>query len=183
MVITEIAIIYYYKTHSNRFIEYVAVDENTFNLSNLLISIFRLWITKGYLIIVIPAVILIFFVKREYNSYKKEIPAFFLPLALLFVIITLPQILLYSKSLIFERYLLPGTLGSAIAILFLQKFINQHQTALKFLDKIFLPACTLLLFLQIILMTKGAVNYANTGYEVKKCWRLLCSIQNQLMQS
>lgn len=165
IIIAEIAIIYYYKNHSNRFIDYVGVDETTFNISNLLISMLRLWITKGYLAIILPAVLFIFFSIKKYN---KDVTAFFLPLAVLFLLITLPQILLYSKSLIFERYLLPGTIGSALVILFLQEYIIRHPSTLNLLKKLFLPACTLLLCLQTLLMTKGAIAYANTGYEVKQ---------------
>lgn len=167
VVITEIAIIFYYKNQSNRFIEYVGVDENTFKLSNLFISLVRLWITKGYLIIVLPAMAYILFVKNKYN-HNKDIRSFFLPLALLFLFITIPQILLYSKSLIFERYLLPGTLAGALAVLFVQLYILRYLSVFKFLNKIFLPASSVLLFLQVILMTKGAISYAATGYEVKQ---------------
>ena len=116
IVITEIATIYYYKKHSSIFIEYVSIDENTFSITNLLTSTIRLWITKGYLIIIIPVITFIIFIKKKYTP--EDIRSFFLPLALLFLLITIPQILLYSKSLIFERYLLPGTLSSALAIPF-----------------------------------------------------------------
>ena len=163
--LAEIAVIYYYKNQSNRFIQYVGIDKSTFNVSNLYVSLVRLWITKGYLVIIVPTVIYIFFTIKKYN---KDVTTFFLPLALLFLLITLPQILLYSKSLIFERYLLPGTLGSALAILFLQEYIIRHPSTLKTLNKIFLPGCALFLCLQTVLMTRGAVAYANTGYEVKK---------------
>lgn len=166
IVIAELAVIFYYKAISPRFINYIGVDESTFTVSNLHISLVRLWITKGYLLVILPFVLFILFMKRKAGN-RKEFWTFFLPLTLLFLLITIPQILLYSKSLIFERYLLPGTVGSALVILFLHQYVKRYQP-LQFLNKFFLPACTLLLCLQIVLMTRGAAAYANTGYSVKK---------------
>jgi len=78
-----------------------------------------------------------------------------------------PQIILYSKSLIFERYLLPGTLSSGLVILFLQQYISRHDKQLKWLPHFFLPFCGLILLVQITLMTRDAMIYAKDGYAVK----------------
>lgn len=164
LVLTELAIIYYYKNHSNRFIEYVGVDKDSFKLSNLFISLFRLWVTKSYLIIIVPAIIFILFSKNKF-TLKREIRSFFIPLAIFFLLVTIPQVLLYSKSLIFERYLLPGTLGAAMLILFIREYISRNPSSLKFLNKTFLPACAIILLIQTFLMIKGAIAYANDGYE------------------
>jgi hypothetical protein len=168
VVAAEISIIYYYKSTSNHFIEYVSIDADTFKPYNLLISITRLLVTKGYFIVIAPAVIMLIVLRKKISSWTSDVNHFFLPLAILFVLIVLPQVILYSKSLIFERYLLPGTLGCGFLVIYLQQYISHHDKQLLKLPQLFLPACILLLLLQFTLMTRGAILYANDGYAVKK---------------
>lgn len=167
VIIAEILIIYYYKSISDHFIQYVDIDQDTFNPGNLLISLYRLTVTKGYLLLIAPAMLFIFLRAALLPTWKKDVKNFILPLFILFLLIIIPQVLLYAKSLIFERYLLPGTLGSAVVIIFLEKYIQQHKKKLAPLHKVFLPVCALLLCLQIFLMTRGAKMYAAEGFEAR----------------
>jgi hypothetical protein len=167
VIISEISIIYYYKSVSSHFLEYVAIDADTFKPYNLLVSITRLLITKGYLIVIAPAVAMLVVLKKNKNQWANDVNDFFLPLNILFLLVIIPQILLYSKSLIFERYLLPGTLGCSFLIIYLQQYFERHKQQLKWLPGLFLPGCILLLLLQFVLMTRGAIIYAKDGYTVK----------------
>ncbi len=167
IVITEILIIYYYKSISNHFLDYVAIDKETFRPGNLFTSLYRLTITKGYLIIIFPAMSLIFLRSRLIYTWKKDLRDFIFPLIILFLLVIIPQVLLYSKSLIFERYLLPGTLGCAIVIILLHNYIQKNKVKLSFLHNFFIPICGLLLCLQTYLMVKGAKLYAAAGFETR----------------
>ncbi len=163
IMLLEIVIIFYYKSISNRFLNYVSIDKQTFSFSHLLISTTRLWITKGYLLTIIPTICYVLITATA--LYKKQLFRFYLMLFVNFILVTIPQIILYSKSLIFERYLLPGTLGSALLIIYLDDHFNTHFRYNKILG-FFLPACMLLLSLQTVLMFKGARIYANDGLQV-----------------
>ncbi|MEO7292117.1 MAG: hypothetical protein ABIW34_03380, partial [Ginsengibacter sp.] len=167
ITIAEILIIYHYKAISNHFIEYVAIDKDTFNTSNLFISFYRLVITKGYLLIIAPALISILSKRQQLYTWRKDVKKFFLPLCIIFLLITIPQVVLYAKSLIFERYLLPGTLGCAVVIIFFTKYIHQHNKQLTLLCNTFLLTCGLLLCVQIFLMIKAAPVYAAAGFEAR----------------
>lgn len=167
VIIAEISIIYYYKAVSNHFIDYVSIDNDTFKPYHLLVSLFRLLITKGYFIAIIPTVVLIIAWRKKNYLWVEALNDFFLPLAILILLIVVPQIILYSKSLIFERYLLPGTLSSGLVILFLHQYISRHDKQLKWLPHFFLPFCGLILLVQVTLMTRDAVMYARDGYAVK----------------
>ena len=164
VVIAEIGIIYYYKSISDHFIEYVSVDQESFSGANLFISLYRLIITKGYAVIILPAMVFIFWRSTSGNR-KGVFKNFLLPLLMLYGLIVLPQALLYAKSLIFERYLLPGTLGSALLILLLSNFLEENARRFAILKMAFLPACSLLLAVQLFLMVRAAPEYAAAGFE------------------
>ena len=168
VIIVEILIICYYKAVSDHFINYVAIDRNTFKPANLFISFYRLTVTKGYLIVIVSAIALIFLRLRFLYTWRKDLQNTFLPLSILFLLIIIPQILLYAKSLIFERYLLPGTVSCAVVIIFLEKYIQKNKKKLSLLNSLFLPLCSMLLCAQIFLMTRGAHIYTAEGFETKK---------------
>jgi hypothetical protein len=176
LIVTEISIIYYYKAVSNNFIDYVSIDRDTFKPYNLTVSLFRLLISKGYFVAIVPTIFIIILWRKRNILWAEEVKIFFLPLTILFLLIILPQIILYAKSLIFERYLLPGTLGGGLLIIYLQQYISRNGKQLKWLPAYFLPFCILILLLQITLMTRGARIYAKDGYAVKTALKTI--IQN-----
>ncbi|MEP6616386.1 MAG: hypothetical protein ABJA57_07390 [Ginsengibacter sp.] len=177
VIVSEISIVYYYKKISDHFIEYVSIDQDTFKPYNLLVSLFRLLITKGYFIAIVPAFLLIVSWRKK-TGWHQEIKQFFLPLFVLFLLIVIPQVILYSKSLIFERYLLPGTLSSGFLVLYLQKYMDVHRHQLKWLPAMFLPFCIAILLLQITLMTRDATRYAKDGNDVKTALKTIIENTN-----
>jgi general stress protein CsbA len=65
---------------SNHFIDYVAVDADTFKPYHLLVSLFRLLITKGYFIAIIPTLLLIVAWRKKNYLWVEAVNNFFLPL-------------------------------------------------------------------------------------------------------
>ena len=100
-------------------------------------------------------------------TVSRDMISYSIPLAIVFILVTIPLALLYSKSLIFERYHLPVTLAASMLILFRQEYINRNPSSLILLSKTFLPGCIILLLMQVFLMIRGAIAYAETGFEKK----------------
>ena len=93
------------------------------------------------------------------------------PFFLLFLLIVAPQILIYSKSGMFERYLLPGALGCSILILYMYRFIKENSRTLGRLTSLLIIAS---LAFKLSLAWNSSYKYAIEG---KRTNELLSSIE------
>lgn len=132
-------------------IVYAGVDESSFQILNFVKSAISLWgYHGGYLV---PALLLFVFVLIQ---NPKHFVQNWWQIIILFGLISLPQIFLYAKSGLGERYLLPGVLGSAYLITYQ---INKNITLAAWQRNTYLAV--LLLF--FVFHTAKGINF-NLGY-------------------
>lgn len=84
------------------------------------------------LLLIILSLICVFYLKDDKNQSgsslsNSENTRDFVFIFLLFLLVLVPQSLIYTKSGVFERYLIPGILGYSIAITYLLKIIRQRS--------------------------------------------------------
>jgi hypothetical protein len=98
-------------------------------LSESILGIFStaLHFIKTYLNLVIVALILLF----SALFFKKKLPGINLPAIVFFILIIVPNMILYAKSGLVERYLLPSSLGLGFLVATLIRNIKEDQGWLK----------------------------------------------------
>jgi hypothetical protein len=119
-------------------IDYAGID-NSFNAFDFLKSTYRFLRHNNYLYIIVFG---LFLMSQNVTSWKlnyKNQQAYIINSLILLAII-LPQFVLYNKSGIFERYLLPLNLGFSLFIVFLLKKIQEHSSITLFSKRVFFIA-------------------------------------------
>jgi hypothetical protein len=142
-------------------IGYAGIDKDSFTISNLLSATYSLFISKGYLLSLLPFLLIVYGEKA--GNIRKDVNR----TIVLLLLIAIPQILLFSKSKIFMHYLMPGMLWSAVAGGLAWQLIGSHihQRALQLLLKA--PILLLLIF-NSFLFIKNCLLIGNTGRTIRK---------------
>lgn len=100
-----------------------------FNFSRTLLAAKQLT-DQGFRWVVLFSFTLIVLINRRNNFSSLFVKILSEPVFILFLLIVVPQILLYAKTGFFSRYLVPGILGYSILIIYLYKYINKSSRLL-----------------------------------------------------
>lgn len=108
-------------------IGYAGID-NSFNIINFFNYVYKFLIQNPYIYLMLIGMIFLLFQNITSNKFdfNKLIPYLFNIVILIAII--MPQFLLYNKSGIFERYLLPLNLGFSLFVIYLLKNIYENNS-------------------------------------------------------
>lgn len=108
-------------------IEYAGIE--AVNITGYIQTFIVLSHHSNYIVVIIAVLIsvFLFILNNKDNSFLKvrDIIKKFWPPAALFSLIVIPQIILYTKSGIFERYLIPGIFGYSFVLIYSLNYINK----------------------------------------------------------
>lgn len=126
-------------------IGYAGID-NSFNIINFINYIYEFLIQNPYIYLMLIGMIFLLF--QNITSYKfdlKKLIPYLFNIVILIAII-MPQFLLYNKSGIFERYLLPLNLGFSLFVIYLLKNIYENNSIAWISKQVFTIATLWVIF-------------------------------------
>lgn len=139
-------------------IGYAGVDG--FNISSIINATQSLSQAGYWWIILISLISIRLTIKSPYSqSLPPILNSLYFPVILLFLV-AIPQILLYAKSGIVQRYILPGILGYAFLIITLYNYLNKNY---KFTAKLILLLIMITLSFNLSLAWDAAHTFALEG--------------------
>lgn len=152
-------------------IGYAGVTPGIWALAKGIISILRNPLFKFIAIVFL----LLGSIYYEYKDEKKFVQFLLklIPSAVFAILILIPNLIIYAKSGIFERYLLPSTIGIAFFIVSILRAINNDY---RWLYKLLVIIILLVFLRHLNEICNSAVNFAKDGFYTNKL--LSAIIQN-----
>ncbi|MGQ9871740.1 MAG: hypothetical protein ACUVQO_13230 [Leptodesmis sp.] len=127
---------------------YAGLDENTLQISKILSATITLF-QKGHLSLFVLSFVLALTVTLWKRQSLKELVGQLIPVFLIFLLIVVPQIILYTKSGFYGIYFIPATIGTSLLIsytIFLLSFRS------KILSKFVLGIAIFIIYTEMVTM-------------------------------
>jgi hypothetical protein len=115
-------------------------------------------------IIIILSLFLIYFEVKDEKKFRAILIELILPAIFAFLIVV-PNLILYAKSGMDERYLLPSTIGIAFLAVSILRTINKNHS---WLFKLLVVIILITFAKPTIIVAKRARNFANEGIQTEK---------------
>ncbi len=126
-------------------------------------------------IIIILSLLLIYYELKDEKKFKAILIELILPAIFAFLIVV-PNLILYAKSGMDERYLLPSTIGIAFLAVSILRTINKNHS---WLFKLLVVIILIIFAKPTNMVVKRARNFANEGFQTEKMFAAIIQNSNE----
>ena len=165
--LTLLAELYLIKRIGTNKISYAGFDVNFFDPSKIWALVNVYWF-KNFLILIPLFIFSSVLIIKEIRAHLKQLVFTHFPIIILTILIALPQFILYFKTGINERYLVPAILGAAFFNIYLIYYFNRSKKITSFFKYALSGIIVFVLLFNTYRLVTRTYLYAEEGKETKK---------------